>query len=483
MGLPNPILHPLKSSSPRPERFTYPFCYSPHPLAREAAEEVMTWVREYMHAHPQSELHRLGKMFGVLVVAEPLGYLCAFSAMLDGTFHHDGFVPPIFDWSRPDGYFRQEEAAISQLNKQFPNSADAAPLLTERKQRSQALQRWLFTQSQVLNQQGKELNLLQIFAAEPPIIDEAEYFSHQPNKAARESEPLPPSGAGECCAPKLLQYAFLHHLQPVCMAEFWMGAPPKDELRREGQFYPACQSKCKPILRHMLQGLDVETNPLLREQTALAKEVGIVFEDAEILVADKPAGLLSVPGKESAFSLQEYLQKQLASPLYPAHRLDMDTSGLIVFGKNEQTGKRLQQQFLRRDVSKIYKAILEPLFDYDTHAKEGVISLPLLPNPYDRPRQMVNLEHGKQAITRWYLDGTWQKDGDKGLLITLIPETGRTHQLRVHCAHPDGLGCPIKGDRLYGQPAERLMLHAAELTFLHPSTSETIHCVSPAPWS
>ena len=488
----NHMFHPLRSSSPRPEHFTYPFCYTPHPLAREAAEEVMVWVREYMRAHTTSELLRLGKMFGVLVVESPqdqadpptIGYLCAFSAMLDGTFYHDGFVPPVFDWSTPNGYFRQEEAAISRLNEQIRNQSEqSSQLHSERKQRSQALQRWMFAQFHIRNAKGETSNLLQIFAGEPPIISQEDYFSGQSHSSSRQAEtPLPPSGAGECCAPKLLQYAYLHHFKPLCLAEFWMGASPKDELRREGQFYPACTAKCKPILRHMLQGIDVEPNPLLKQGTALAQKVQIMYEDDDLLVADKPAGLLSVPGKEGAFSLQEYLQEIYGAPLYPVHRLDMDTSGLIVFGKNEQTGKQLQQQFLRRDVHKVYKAVLEPFLDYEHHNKEGIISLPLLPNPYDRPRQMVSLQHGKTAVTHWRLDGLWQKNGDKGLLITLVPETGRTHQLRVHCAHPDGLNCPIKGDNLYGQSSERLMLHAAELTFIHPRTGRDLHLSSPAPW-
>lgn len=453
----------------------------------------MARVRNYMQAQPESELHRRGKMFGVLVVAEPLGYLAAFSAMLDGSFTHDGFVPPVFDWSRSDGYFRQEETAISQINRQIL-SGDETVFREERKGRSQALQRWLFAQFGMLNAIGQSRNLLDIFAAEPAIMSREDYFAHHAS-SHHPITPLPPSGAGECCAPKLLQYAFLHGLKPVCMAEFWMGASPRDELRVEGQYYPACQGKCKPILRHMLQGLEVQESPRRTDSRARAKEVKFVIEDAHLLVVEKPSGLLSVPGKEDDYSLQDYLTDYLmakvsedstsGTPVFAVHRLDQDTSGLMVFAKTKEAAKLLQQQFLRREVKKIYLAVVEPMRSLPS---EGEIRLPLLPNPLDRPRQMVDLEHGKTAITRWRQLGEWQSnsamDTERGWLLALYPETGRTHQLRVHLAHQDGLGCPIKGDRLYGieSTAHRLMLHAAELQFTHPTTGESMHFKSEPRW-
>ncbi|MBR3648078.1 MAG: RluA family pseudouridine synthase [Paludibacteraceae bacterium] len=462
----------------------------------------MERVRAYMSEHPQSELHRAGKMFGVLVVepqggaeTEPLsgsetesqgaqvGYIAAFSAMLDGSFVHDGFVPPVFNWSTPDGYFRREECAISEMNHLIAASADNAALRHERKQRSQALQRWLFAQFRMTNGLGEQRSVADIFADTAPILSKEDYYAHRREYDTASSPTLPPSGAGECCAPKLLQYAFTHGLRPVCMAEFWMGASPKDEVRREGMYYPACQGKCKPILTHMLQGINVAPNPLHTNGHLLSERVCIIYEDADMIVADKPAGMLSVPGKEDAYSLQEHLQARYGQPLYAVHRLDMDTSGLIVFAKTEQTAVTLQQQFLRREVQKIYLAVVEPLRDFSLGDQEGIISLPLLPNPLDRPRQMVDMQHGKKAVTHWQVSEAWSgKDGSRGWLLILHPHTGRTHQLRVHCAHSLGLGCPIIGDRLYGTACERLMLHAAELRLTHPRTGEALHFQSKPDW-
>jgi len=470
-----------------PEKFTFPFCYEPDPWSKQAAEEVMEEVRLYMHSRPKSELHRLGKMFGVLVVKNAQGdvfFLKAFSAMLDGSYHHAGYVPPVFDLSSPDGYFRREEALISSMR--------ADEQREERKHRSQALQRWLFSQYHMRNALGEVRDLPDIFASSPIVLSPEEFFARKQNRSLRpyaddlSSAALScPSGAGECCAPKLLQYAYQHQLHPVCMAEFWMGKSPTDELRVEGSFYPSCQSKCKPILSHMLQGLTVDENPLLTQGREVAGKTKVLYEDDVILVVDKPAGLLSAPGKDDAYSLQEYLTEKLQCPLFLVHRLDMDTSGIVVLAKTEDAYKALQHQFLRRDVHKHYRALLEPFLTCALDEKEGVISLPLLPNPLDRPRQMVNHQHGKSAITRWHMseDGLITlPSGKQAIPVDLYPETGRTHQLRVHCAHPDGLGIPIVGDRLYGTPASRLMLHAAEISFAHPQTAEMLHIVSQPDW-
>lgn len=321
---------------------------------------------------------------------------------------------------------------------------------------------------------------------------------------------LPPAGAGECCAPKLLQAAYKRGLTPVCMAEFWMGASPKDELRIEGQYYPACTGKCKPILAHTLIGLDVEEDPETRSSRALAEQTETIYEDEWLLVVNKPSGLLSVPGKDGQYSLTEYLNRRVAgeendrrvagdgnnideneneNEVYiPVHRLDQDTSGLIVFAKTESIAKQLQALFLRRDIHKVYRAELYRRVAGDGNGNKfccailegkGTIDLPLLPNPMDRPRQMVNHQHGKPAITHYRMTGEIGPHG--GRIVELRPETGRTHQLRVHCAHIEGLGTPIYGDRLYGyanvneNSVERLMLHAAELIFPHPVTGEMLH--------
>ena len=496
----NANVHTLEVSDKgqRPVRFTYPFNYLPHPWAEAAAEEVMRDVRAYQLANPQSELFRQGKMFGVLVVETPdgsIGYLRAFSAMLDGSYHHDGFVPPVVDISHPDGYFKQEEARISAINKRLQEAegSQVEGLKNERKQRSQALQRWMFSQYKMRNAQGQTRDLLDIFKNEKPILSEEDYYGRAVIQTA-DYQPIPPSGSGECCAPKLLQFAFEHHLQPLCMAEFWMGASPQSELRKEGQFYPACQSKCKPILRYMLAGIPMDDDPVRKSNEALATQTQILYEDAFMMAVNKPAELLTVPGTSGDYSLLDWLHM----PDYlPVHRLDMDTSGIVLIAKNQDAYIRLQQLFLRRDITKRYEAVLEQNtycarpFVYDERTmnvqstvKErlpmsGQIALPLSRDPFDRPRQRVDFQHGKTAITDYRIR---EIRADGTIFVDFFPRTGRTHQLRVHAAHPSGLDSPILGDRLYGdcRKAPRLMLHAAELQFVHPFTNQpiTIHCPS-----
>lgn len=488
---------PGAEKAKRPERFTFPFSYVPHPWAQAAAEEVMQWVRGYMEQHPETELHQAGKMFGVLVAETAdgkIGYLRAFSAMLDGSYHHEGFVPPVFDISTPDGYFKQEEAAISAINKELKNCSlpegarsdkedekRLTQLKAERKQRSQALQRWMFSQYRMLNRLGEEKDLPEIFQNEKPILTEEEYFGHSSSLKHKPStlNPQPstinhkpstiPSGAGECCAPKLLQTAFREGLRPLCMAEFWMGASPQKELRIEGNYYPACQSRCKPILRHMLQGIDMDDDPLLSSNKSLADQTVILFEDEHIMVVNKPSGLLTSTGGAEAFSLQQY------TGATPVHRLDMDTSGIVVLAKTKDAYTRLQQCFLRRDIYKRYEALL----GHYSGPEEGTVALPLLPDPFDRPRQRVDRRHGKEAITEYHIR---ERRADGNILVDFFPHTGRTHQLRVHSAHPEGLDAPILGDRLYGDPrtAPRLMLHAAEIRFPHPATGEMLQFVCPS---
>ena len=432
-----------------------------------------------MRANPQSELHRLGKMFGVLVVekdgtwqnsdgvwqtAEGVTFIAAFSAQLDGRYDHEGFVPPVYEMKTP-------------------------PIGTS-KEESRRLQRLLFAQYHLLNGKGERRNLLDIFQHEQPILSPEEWFGKgQGNQGPRDKDPLPPSGAGECCAPKLLQYAFQHGLKPLALAEFWVGASPANELRREGQFYAPCSGRCVPILRFMMQGLEVEKPTQENRTEDLCRQIEVLYEDASLMVVNKPAGLLSVPGKTEELSLSAYLKTQNGyAYLMPAHRLDQDTSGLIVLAKTEEVYKALQSYFQRRDILKRYEALLKDERRNGEGQKgerlkdEGVIELPLLPNPYERPRQMVSREHGKPALTRYIIR---ERRADGTIFVDFYPMTGRTHQLRVHAAHPEGLNAPILGDRLYGngmEESDRLMLHAAEIRFVHPVTKEEMHFCIPSPF-
>ena len=338
---------------------------------------------------------------------------------------------------------------------------------------SQNLQLWLFHQYKLLNARGEEKDLVDIWQ---------EYYSRPKLKS---KYPLPPGGTGDCCAPKLLQYAYQQGLHPVCMAEFWWGASTKTELRQHLEYYPACRGKCKPILTWMLEGLDVDPDPEILGFDH--KDIPIVYEDDYLLVVNKPSGLLSIPGRIETYSVQSVMQQCYPDCLV-AHRLDMGTSGLLIVAKNMEIFKILQQQFIRHDVKKKYLAMLEAS---DLHgltqtihnsplssaAKKGTISLPLRPDPMNRPRQIVDIEHGKRAVTDYEFLSNY--------LVALYPQTGRTHQLRIHCAHPDGLGRPICGDELYGfghsHGDNRLMLHAAELWFRHPVTQEEMHFQLPFP--
>ena len=532
------------------------------------------------------------------------GFLAAYSGLLGGRNDWPYFVPPVFDAQQPDGHFKRTEREISAINREiaaiehdaeylqsvaqheqtkkrlqaevdaFKAEVDAAkvrrdarrksgePLSEEeqaemiresqfmkaelrrrrkameqadstlttqhstflkslqrkRKQMSDELQRWLFSAYRMLNAKGEERDLIDIFR---------EY-----------TQAMPPAGAGDCCAPKLLQYAYLHHLRPVCMAEFWWGESPASEIRHHLHYYPACRSKCLPILTHMLKGLDVAPNPLAQKRHTA--EPRVLYADEYIMVVDKPAGMLSVPGKAESvrsefsdsanISVEEYfanlqlptnsqlpteqftigdadnskLKIQNSKFLKASHRLDMDTSGLLVLARTEQAYVELQRQFASRETVKRYEAVLSGVPTQNSKLKTQnssaqpsgcleAISLPLIADINDRPRQRVDMEHGKPALTLYNIvevravDAntavayTTKKVDKRRTLVHLYPKTGRTHQLRVHCAHPLGLACPILGDPLYGtERADRMYLHAAELTFRHPVTGETMHFLSPS---
>lgn len=285
---------------------------------------------------------------------------------------------------------------------------------------------------------------------------------------------VPPAGAGECAAPKLFQYAFLHNLKPICMAEFWWGMSPDSEVRLHKQFYPACRGKCEPILQHMLNGIQVEDNPMLKQ--AEVSDLEIVFEDEWLLLVNKPTDFLSVPGKELKDSVLERIRLNYPSATGPllVHRLDMSTSGLLLVAKTEDVYKNLQSQFIQRKVKKTYIALLDGI----VNEKEGTINLPLRVDLEDRPKQVVCYEHGKNAITQYKV----LEIKDNKTRIEFYPITGRTHQLRVHAAHYLGLNSPIVGDDLYGTKAQRLHLHAAQIEFTHPLSKEKLRINCPPPF-
>lgn len=339
--------------------------------------------------------------------------------------------------------------------KQVLNSMEAEVQKTEekienlkrsRREKSSALQNQLFEQYSFLNQSGKSKSLGAIFAE--TVFEK------------------PPAAAGECAAPKLLQFAFLNDLNPIAFGEFWWGASPKSEVRKHKHFYPACSGKCRPILKHMLEGIETEGNPLLKN-LAEEKQIEIVYEDDAFVIVNKPAELLSVPGIEIQDSVYTRLQ-EILHPVEPliVHRLDMSTSGILVVAKTKKAHKAIQQEFLKRNVTKRYTALLNGILDEN----EGEIRLPLRGDINDRPRQMVCFENGKKAVTKWKL--IEKRDGKTK--VHFWPLTGRTHQLRVHAAHESGLNAPIVGDDLYGTSAERLYLHAAYLEFTHPETRERV---------
>lgn len=341
---------------------------------------------------------------------------------------------------------RHWEHSLKPLReKLFTFTSQISTLKEERKNKSIALQQYISEQYQFLNSKKEIKNLSQLF-----------------NDNSVQNLP---AGTGECAAPKLLQYAFLHDLKPIAMAEFWWGKSPNKEIRKHQQFYPACQGRCKPILAHMLAGINMDTNPLL-QNPAIGKEIETVFEDDELIVIYKPNEFLSVPGihiQDSVYSRIKQQIKNISGPII-IHRLDMSTSGLLVLAKNKEAHKNIQSQFINKTVKKRYTALLDGILNDD----KGTINLPLRVDLDDRPRQLVCFEHGKTAKTNWEV--IERKNGKTK--IHFYPISGRTHQLRVHASHALGLHIPITGDDLYGQKSDRLYLHADTLEFLHPTTKQ-----------
>ena len=337
-------------------------------------------------------------------------------------------------------YYNSKVEKISKELFLFENKI--ASLKTERKEKSNFLQQTLFSKYAFLNQQKELKSLLEIFN----------------NPAIK-----PPAGAGECAAPKLLQYAFNNDLTPITMAEFWWGTSPNSAIRKHKNYYPACQSRCKPILAHMLVGLDMEAN-LLLENLADKKELEIIYEDDVLVAVNKPAEFLSVPGKELKDSVYARIKEKYPTATGPliVHRLDMSTSGILLLTKTKEANKILQSQFINRTIKKRYVALL----DGNIKENSGKIKLPLRVDLDDRPKQLVDFTYGKSAETDWEII---KKENGK-TRVYFYPITGRTHQLRVHAAHKMGLNTPIFGDDLYGKKENRLHLHAEFIEFFHPTT-------------
>lgn len=542
------LLHPLctTAGTTMPTGMNNPLNYEPHPLCMAACKELQGILER--KEEWRAEIDR-GKMFGVLIVEKDgkPAYLAAYSGQIGGKSDWPGFVPAVYDYLQPQGYFKTHESEITNINRavdrmekdsrmvlaqeqikilqesrqkaisSFQQQMKTAKTLRDarrregnltseeeqklikesqymkaelrrlkkalaakttleeeveayqddlirlkqlRKQLSDALQQWLFLQFRMLNPQGETKTLFDIFADT--------------------SAKFPPAGSGECCEPKLLQYAYRHNLRPVQMAMFWWGESPKDEVRHHLHYYPACNGKCKPILKWMLPDICNRTASayLHNADTASPSSIETIYEDEQIAVICKPAGLLSVPGKDAApsvYSLMRQKYPQATSPLI-VHRLDMATSGLMVIAKTDFAYRQLQDQFANHLVKKKYVAIVCGA----VLPAKGTVSLPLSPDFLDRPRQTVNWENGKEAITEYEVQEELNLLQDETLCpqlphlrLNLYPHTGRTHQLRVHCAHRKGLDAPILGDPLYGnERASRLYLHAEAIRFRHPLSGE-----------
>ena len=532
-----------------PEKFTFPFYYKPHPLAKIATKEVQEYLEnqtDFKHNFGLSEDNTtlpIGKMFGVLVVKNSkneIGYLTAFSGKLADKSLPDKFVPPVFNMRSYGSFYIKGEEKITEMNHRLSfleqnenyihlkkslhnitkninddlekekqklkrykkerkarkktgrstlNESDfnllnkkliqesfnnqfyykeleeyykskvakkrkelaafddeIANIKKDRKEKSNYLQQTLFSKYAFLNHKKESRSLLNIFN----------------NPAIK-----PPAGSGDCSAPKLLQHAFLNDLTPICMAEFWWGISPNSAIRKHKNFYPACQGRCKPILAHMLEGIKMDDNLLLKNLSE-NKELEIVYEDDVLLVVNKPSEFLSVPGKNVSDSVYTRIKKKYPKATGPliVHRIDMSTSGIILLTKTKEANKILQNQFIKRTIKKRYVALLNG----DLTKDKGTIKLPLRLDLNDRPRQLVDFEYGKNAETNWEII---KKENGK-TKVYFYPITGRTHQLRVHAAHKDGLNTPIVGDDLYGKKENRLHLHAEFIEFSHPKTNKII---------
>ena len=532
-----------------PEKFTFPFYYEPHLLAKIATTEVQAYLEhqtDFSHnfgLEANDSALAIGKMFGVLVVKNKqnkIGYLTAFSGKLADKSLPEKFVPPVFNMRTSGSFYIKGEQEIDAMNAQLSvlkkdknylelkklvaenttiiqtdlafqrkrmklaksnrkaQKKKAIALLNdlelekltkkltqesynnqffikelqeyylakiqetskefnvfkekisalkkERKEKSNYLQQTLFSKYAFLNRKKELKNLLSIF--NDPAIK-------------------PPAGSGECAAPKLLQYAFANNLTPITMAEFWWGSAPNAAIRQHKNYYPACQGRCKPILTHMLAGTEIDAN-LLLENLSEKQDLEIIYEDDVLIVVNKPAEFLSVPGKDIKDAVYTRIKEKYPNATGPliVHRLDMSTSGILLLTKTKEANKALQSQFINRTVKKRYVALL----DGDLSENSGKITLPLRLDLEDRPKQLVDFTYGKPAETNWKIIN---KENGK-TRVYFYPITGRTHQLRMHAAHKNGLNTPIVGDDLYGKKENRLHLHAEFIAFLHPTTNKEI---------
>ena len=532
-----------------PIKFTFPFYYTPHSLAKIAAKELQEYLEkqtDFKHnfgLKPQENETSIGKMFGVLVVKDKngkLGYLAAFSGKLADNSLPKKFVPPVFNMRTEGSFFLKGETEIENINTQLQllkNDANYLVLQVALKKLQEEIDKDLKLQKKKLKankiarkirkkEASTTLNDLEFKILNQKLEQESyndqfflkelqEYYQIKLDKInsklnvfesqilslkkerkqksnylqqtlfskycflnqKKESKSLfvifdnpkikPPAGSGECAAPKLLHYAFANDLKPLTMAEFWWGISPNAAVRKHLNFYPACQSRCKPILAHMLKGLPMDDNVLL-ENLSEKQELPIIYEDDVLIVVNKPAEFLSVPGKEIKDAVYTRIKAKypLATGPLIVHRLDMSTSGILLLTKTKEANIFLQSQFIKRTIKKRYIALL----DGTLPTKKGTIKLPLRVDLDDRPKQLVDFKYGKSAKTNWEFIN--EKNGKTR--VYFYPITGRTHQLRVHSAHKYGLNCAILGDDLYGKKANRLHLHAEFIEFVHPSTNKTM---------
>jgi tRNA pseudouridine32 synthase/23S rRNA pseudouridine746 synthase len=534
---------PQPAPAELPERMPSPFGHVVHPLARRAAA-LLDAELAASRASWGLEAPGGGKMFGVLVVAAPdrrIGFLRGFSGMLGGSWHVDGFVPPLFDQAARDAVWLAGEDELRELARRIDElgggaearvlraalaavtsqqQADATALRSthaERRRRRHAERGRLVAD----DDPARRARVLETLAqqsradtAEERLLDAAhrearaapatavaaldrERTALDQLRTARsrqllaqihdayvvasgrgERRPLralfepeaPPGGAGDCAAPKLLAHAFRTGLRPLALAEVWHGAAPRTGGRHAGVFYPACRGKCGRVLGHMLDGLAVAPPPVFGADPVPDDAPRVIHADRWLVIVDKPCGLLSVPGRSGL------LRDSVAARL---RRLDLDTSGLLLVALDATTHAELQRQFARREIEKRYVAWL----DGEVRGDRGEIELALRVDVDDRPRQIHDPVHGKPARTTWQV---LARAGGR-TRVAFHPHSGRTHQLRVHAAHPLGLDAPIVGDRLYGRGADadtsaRLQLHAERLAFVHPATGERLTLELPAPF-
>ena len=529
-----------------PKSLPYPCHYYPNDLAKKAAENFQSKLKEKgaswhdFYKETSSE-YSGGKMIGVLVVLHEnsFQYIAAFSGKLGGKTKVQGFVPPVFDLQDSDNYYLAEEKKLIEINQKVrdleqSNKRKTLKTNLTKLKKEAALQiesQKAFNKKQkeerklMRNQPGIDLKKLDFQSenndrtlkalkkkwkqnlelAENNLIELEqsiqELKSLRKETSAKVQEKMfqsyvihnfegeqrnvydifwstlkkvPPAAAGDCAAPKLFHFAQQNNLQPIALAEFWWGTPPKGTLKKQGNYYPACRAKCEPILNFQLKGLKVESNPILEEMENI--EIEVLFEDEEIIVINKPTKLLSVPGNTPLPSITTWLLENRPTIKGPGlvHRLDMGTSGILLAAKTKRSHQLLQKQFANKSIQKEYIALLENQID----SQSGTIELPLRPDIDDRPRQMVCYDYGKVAKTEYQV----LKIEDNKTRVLFKPITGRTHQLRVHAAHKDGLNSPIEGDFLYGKGSKRLKLHAAKITFVHPTTREIVSIESPCPF-